>query len=81
MSGPISGVSSGAAQVFQFRVVKNDSPMSDGVLAERSFNGTVGAVNLQVPVTAVTGDRIRPQVAKVAGAADIDITQLSLEVD
>lgn len=76
----ISAVSTGGSREFQFRVVKNGSPLSDAVVAAREFNITIGAITLLAPITVSPGDLVRLQVQNVDTADDIRIEHLSLEV-
>jgi hypothetical protein len=76
----ISALSQGGAQEFQFRAVKNGSPLSDGVVAAREIGGILGSLTLLAPITVEPGDLVRLQVQNVSGTFDIDISFLSVQV-
>lgn len=76
----IAGISSGAAQEFQFRVVINGSPVADSPIAAREFRGETGAVVLVVPVVAQPGDTVRIQVQNVGGTSNIILQFVSTEI-
>lgn len=73
-------VTVGGARTFHFRVVKNGSPLPDGVVAVRQVGTVIGSATLLAPVTAVTGDLFRVQVQNVDNNSDIEIRYLSLSV-
>ena len=73
-------VTVGGARTFHFRVVKNGSPLPDGVVAVRQVGTVIGSATLLAPVTAVTGDLFRVQVQNVDNNSDIEIRYLSLSI-
>lgn len=76
----ISGISSGSAQEFQFRVVVDDNPLSDGVISAVELGGSTGLAALVVPVTLTTGQRVRVQVQNIDGTSNIVVKQLTMEI-
>lgn len=76
----ISGISSGSAQEFQFRVVVDNNPLADGVVSAVELGGNTGLASLVVPVTLNTGQRVRVQVQNVDGSDNIVVQQLTLEI-
>lgn len=73
-------VTVGGARTFHFRVVKNGSPLPDGVIAARQVGTVIGSATLLAPVTAVTGDLFRVQVQNIDNNSDIEIRYLSLSI-
>lgn len=76
----IAAISTGGPQEFQFRVVKNGSPLSDAVVIAREFGVTQGNVTLLAPITVDPGDLLRLQTQNVDGSSNIEVNYLSLEV-
>jgi len=66
----MSVYSAGSSQEFEFRILKNGSPLPDNVILSRSISSSVGAGTLQAPVTAVTGDLFKIQVRNVGGTSN-----------
>lgn len=73
-------ISSGGAQEFHFRAVKNGSILSDDVIASREVGVVSGSISLLAPVVAVTGDTIRIETANVDGTSNITIQNLSVQI-
>jgi hypothetical protein len=76
----LSASSVGGTQDFQFRVVKNGSPLSDNVVSERSTSSSTGNSGYISPCTAVNGDLFIMQVQNITGTSDILFKHLSILV-
>ena len=73
----ISATSSGGDQIFRFRAVKNSGPMVDQIETRLSIGGATLTTSLIVPVTAITGDKIRIQVLREAGGSTLVVDDLA----
>lgn len=73
----ISAVSSGSAQRFQFRIVKNGSPMPDGAVSTDGLTGTSDQLAIEAPIVgAVTGDLYRVQVQNIDGSSSLIVQEM-----
>lgn len=69
----ISGNSAGGSQVFEFRVIKNGSPLPDNAIFGRSTGSDLGFSGYISPMEAVAGDTIQMQVKNTGGTSDMTI--------
>lgn len=75
-SAKISAVSSGSAQRFQFRIVKNGLPMADGALATDGLTGVTDQLTVDAPIVgAVAGDLFRVQVQNIDGTSSLVVQE------
>lgn len=73
-------VSTGGAQDFQMRAVKNGAVLPDTFEPTLNIGTAVNVFAILVPVSLVTGDTVRPQVLRVSGSSTITAVDLSTEV-
>lgn len=76
----LTASSLGAADEFNFRAVKNGSPLIDDIMAGREIGNIAVSITLLAPVTADPGDTIRLQVANVDSTSNVTIRQISIQV-
>lgn len=76
----LSAISSGGAQRFQFRLVKNGAPLPDGIKGATELTSLSDAVPVVTPVTAVTNDLFRPQTQNIDGTSNVTIEQFSMVI-
>lgn len=76
----ISAASAGGAQEFQFRLVKNGSPLTDAIEAAAQLGADTGALTLIAPVSAIKNDLFRLQVENVDGTSNLTVRFLSMEI-
>jgi hypothetical protein len=76
----LSVFSAGSAQEFEFRILKNGSPLPDNVILSRSISSSIGAGTLQAPIKAVTGDLFIIQVRNVDGTSDVTFKNVTTTI-
>ena len=75
-----SAISMGAPEEFQFRVVVNGAPLSDGIVGAAEIRGELSTVFLTAPVTVVDSDLVRIQVQNVMGMSNIVVQGCSVAI-
>ena len=80
MAASISASSAGGSQEFEFRVVINGSPISDGIVASVEIGSDTIAVPLIVPTTVDQNDLVRIQVRNIDGTSNIVIKNITGQV-
>lgn len=75
-----SAISTGGARVFHIRWVKNGLVLDDDIIAELEIGSTVLAASMVVPIKAVKGDILKPQVTRVDGTSTITFKQFSVNI-
>lgn len=76
----LSAVSSGGTQEFEFRVLINDVPTSDAIEIPQSLGTNIENMSLVVPVSVLTGDRVRVQTRNIDGSSNVTVQLTSLEI-
>ncbi len=71
---------SGTSVAFQFRAVKNGGLMVDQRITPIDLSSASSNVSFSIPVTAVTNDKFRLQIARVANTDTIEIQSLSVTI-
>lgn len=77
----VSAQSSGSAQEFVFRYVRNGSPMANPIELSTELRSDTNSLTIVAPITADTGDLFRPQVKNIDGTSNIVIRFMSTEID
>lgn len=83
---PFSGIisfsayvtSTGGAQDFEMRAIKNGSALTDTFEPTLNIGSDKKMFTVTVPVDLVTNDTIRPQVLRVSGTSSITISHISM---
>jgi len=73
----LSVSSSGGGQLFEFRLVKNDLPLPDNVVIQRTLTSSAGNIMLQVPVNGTKGDIFDCEVRNVEGTSLMTVISMS----
>lgn len=66
---------------FNFRMVKNGSPLPDASTASLAISGTLQTVTFIAPITAVNGDLFRMQVEEISATVDPLISDMTMDIE
>ena len=80
LTAPLTVSSSGGSLVFRFRALKNSGLMVDQLEAAVSIGSDTSNVTISIPITAVTGDKIKLQSLRESGATSITIRFMSFVI-
>jgi hypothetical protein len=75
-----SAISTGGSRVFHVRWVKNGLVLPDDIIAELEVGASVLNTSMVVPVSAVKGDVLKPEVTRVDGTSTITFKQYSVNI-
>lgn len=74
----MSGFGQAGQDDYEFRIVVNGSPTSDGIVSGTSTNSQGRNVALLAPISAVTGDLVRPQLQNITGNDDFTFENVAM---
>lgn len=80
LQASVSAQSSGSAQEFVFRYVRNGSAMSNAIELATELRADTNSLTIVAPIVADTGDLFRPQVKNIDGTSNIVIRFMSTEI-